>query len=277
VVLFHLFSSSVSTMASLKRKQKELEEATAAQSVKINARSTRGKRQGELAGEDAEADQEFWGQDAWNEDDSDYSSEAEEKDVFDSDFNESESSGDEEGGDATEKELRKAERQDKAKEAAAGGGVYKEPVKRKVGRPPGPRKPAVVAAPAPAASADADCAGAAEGEGAVEGATQQTAADAALAQAAAAAESAMAASRSMRASTKNKTEVSIKVRQHEAKVAAQTKRVVAPEEKVKTDFTQEELLLEATETEHINANWVAKQRQLAEENKVLAYTAQTVA
>jgi YL1 nuclear protein len=127
-------------MASLKRKQKELEEATAAQSVKINARSTRGKRQGELAGEDAEADQEFWGQDAWNEDDSDYSSEAEEKDVFDSDFNESESSGDEEGGDATEKELRKAERQDKAKEAAAGGGVYKEPVKRKVGRPPGPRK-----------------------------------------------------------------------------------------------------------------------------------------
>src|SRR5690242_2351750 len=98
-------------MASLKRKQKELEEATAAQSVKINARSTRGKRQGELAGEEAEADQEFWGQDAWQEDDSDYSSEAEEKDVFDSDFNESESSGDEEGGDATEKELRKAERQ----------------------------------------------------------------------------------------------------------------------------------------------------------------------
>jgi hypothetical protein len=80
----------------------------------------------------------------------------------------------------------------------------------------------------------------------------------------------------MRASTKTKTEVSIKVRQHEAKVAAQTKRVVAPEEKVKTDFTQEELLLEATETEHINANWVAKQRQLAEENKVRAYIAKTV-
>ena len=33
-------------------------------------------------------------------------------------------------------------------------------------------------------------------------------------------------------------------------------------------FKQEQLLLEATETEHVNANWVARQRQLAEENKV---------
>ena len=33
--------------------------------------------------------QEFWGQDAWKDDESEYSSEADQKDVFDSDFNES--------------------------------------------------------------------------------------------------------------------------------------------------------------------------------------------
>ena len=42
---------------SLKRKQRELEEAAPSLAVKLHGRSTRGRRQGELAGEDAEADQ----------------------------------------------------------------------------------------------------------------------------------------------------------------------------------------------------------------------------
>ena len=66
--------------------------------------------------------QEFWDQDAWKDDESDYSSEAEQKDVFDSDFNESESDDDAEGEEAAaEKELRRAERADRIRESAAAG------------------------------------------------------------------------------------------------------------------------------------------------------------
>lgn len=61
-----------------RRKAKALEEAGAALSVKLNARSTRGQRISELQGDDAEADETFWGQGAWQEkeeDDSEFSSE----------------------------------------------------------------------------------------------------------------------------------------------------------------------------------------------------------
>lgn len=59
-----------------RRKAKALEEAVPAQAVKLNGRSTRGQRISDLQGEDAEADETFWSQGAWQEaDDSDFSSE----------------------------------------------------------------------------------------------------------------------------------------------------------------------------------------------------------
>lgn len=59
-----------------RRKAKALEEAVPAQAVKLNGRSTRGQRISDLQGEDAEADETFWGQGAWQEaDDSEFSSE----------------------------------------------------------------------------------------------------------------------------------------------------------------------------------------------------------
>lgn len=68
----------MSLAAEKRRKAKALEEAGAALSVKLSARSTRGQRISELQGDDAEADETFWGQGAWQEkeeDDSEFSSE----------------------------------------------------------------------------------------------------------------------------------------------------------------------------------------------------------
>ncbi|CAN0414531.1 unnamed protein product, partial [Phaeothamnion confervicola] len=60
-------------------------------SVKIHQRATRGTRMTALVGEAQEQDETFWGDGIWNEDESEYSSEEEEKDIYDTDFNESES------------------------------------------------------------------------------------------------------------------------------------------------------------------------------------------
>lgn len=57
--------------ADRRRKAKALEEAGAALSVKLNVRSTRGQRVTELQGDDAEADETFWGQRAWQAEDGD--------------------------------------------------------------------------------------------------------------------------------------------------------------------------------------------------------------
>lgn len=68
----------MSLAAERRRKAKALEEAGAALSVKLVARSTRGQRISELQGDDAEADETFWGQGAWQEaedGDSEFSSE----------------------------------------------------------------------------------------------------------------------------------------------------------------------------------------------------------
>lgn len=68
----------MSLAAEKRRKAKDLEETGAALSVKLIARSTRGQRISELQGEDAEADETFWGQGAWQEaedEDSEFSTE----------------------------------------------------------------------------------------------------------------------------------------------------------------------------------------------------------
>jgi vacuolar protein sorting-associated protein 72 len=228
-----LFSKSI--MAAARRLEKALHEATAAQSVKLVARSTRGKRMGELMGEEAEADEAFWGQDAWNVmEDSDYSSEEEEKDVFDKDFNDSES--DEDGDDdVNEKEVKRKELADKRK-AASAASVYKEPKKissiaRKRPRPAGDA--------ASAKPPRAKHAGLAE--------TPET------------------ISRAVRQSTKVKTEASTNAREDECKAALSRP---APKRQVsKPHYTQEQLLLEAAKTEIKSSAWLEEQRRRAEANK----------
>eukprot|EP00644_Phytophthora_capsici_P012918 jgi/Phyca11/525791/estExt2_fgenesh1_pm.C_PHYCAscaffold_50087 len=90
----------------------------------LPARSSRGTRIHKLIGEEAEADASFWGQAAWQEDgeDEDYSTEAEEEDIVDSDFD-AEEAPDEDVHDAEEDE-----KSTKRKRGATNSGRYKEPI-----------------------------------------------------------------------------------------------------------------------------------------------------
>ncbi|GAX11746.1 hypothetical protein FisN_7Lh126 [Fistulifera solaris] len=85
-------------------------------------RSTAGKRMTELGGQEAEDDAAFWGHETWNEDsdnESFHSSDEDsdiKKDVFDSDFDESESDREEEdavAGDEEDKEIARVDRKRK--------------------------------------------------------------------------------------------------------------------------------------------------------------------
>ncbi|CAM9331987.1 unnamed protein product, partial [Choristocarpus tenellus] len=245
-----------------KRKAKALHDAGAALSVKLDARSTRGKRMGILVGEDAEADDEFWGQNAWNEaDDSDFSSEEEKPDKFDSDFNDSEDEQEED--DTEEKALRKDERTEKRKRSAgAGSGVYREPKRFAlgVGAKKAQRDPqaAVTQTPSLVQTANYPTGGKVNIVGGDKGAERHSPRIV---------EMFAPVQRSMRASTKNKTEDSIKVRQGEAKArAAQLKRLKS-QPKLKGQFTQEQLLLEAIQTEQENVRWLLKQQRMEDEAK----------
>ena len=67
-------------------------------STALPKRSTRGRRMNKLLEDEDSADEEFWGQDAFAEEEGDgvYESESEKDDVFDDDFNDDESSSDDE-------------------------------------------------------------------------------------------------------------------------------------------------------------------------------------
>ncbi|CAB1110428.1 unnamed protein product [Ectocarpus sp. CCAP 1310/34] len=228
----------MSLAAEKRRKAKALEEAGAALSVKLVARSTRGQRISELQGDDAEADETFWGQGAWQEEedgDSEFSSEEDEPDKFDKDFNDSESEEEDDDG-KEDNRLRKNERAAKRKQP---GGVYKEPKTFAVKK----RK----TAPA-AGAAGSSARGGGGSSGAAHGALSK---------------------RTVRASTKNKTEKSLEVREGEAKAReAQLKRSTPQRKKaIKGQFTQKQLLLEAIQTEQENMRWILKQRRLEDEAK----------
>ncbi len=81
-----------------------------------------------LLGDEAEADQAFWGQNAWNEEESevdqDFDSTESEVDDVDTDFDESE--GEEDDGKQAEGDVKTAERSLKRKAVATTSG-YKEP------------------------------------------------------------------------------------------------------------------------------------------------------
>lgn len=79
----------------------------AAHDMLRDKRATRGKRMSSLVGEAAEEDEQFWGHEIWQENESDnesYSTEEERPDMFDSDFNDSEDDNDDEESTDSEKE-----------------------------------------------------------------------------------------------------------------------------------------------------------------------------
>mmetsp|Transcript_28631 Transcript_28631/g.80639 ORF Transcript_28631/g.80639 Transcript_28631/m.80639 type:complete len:350 (-) Transcript_28631:331-1380(-) len=100
---------------------------------RLPARSTRGKRIAKLLEDEGEEDEEFWNQDAWQEEgaDDDYQSESDEEDVVDSDFSDKEESEDD-----GEVEVRAERRRPALKPPGT-----KKPVRR---QPGGTAKPPVV-------------------------------------------------------------------------------------------------------------------------------------
>ncbi|KAJ0408430.1 hypothetical protein ATCC90586_008368 [Pythium insidiosum] len=93
----------------------------------LPARSSRGARIHRLIGEEAEADEAFWNQDAWREDgdDDDYSTEEEEEDVVDSDFDDEEAPDVEVHDAHEEDDRRRSKRRDTSRTRA-----YREPSSR---------------------------------------------------------------------------------------------------------------------------------------------------
>ena len=95
-------------------------------SMALPKRSTRGMRMNKLLEDEDSADEEFWNQDAFAEEEGDgvYESESEKEDVFDSDFDEDESSSDEEevhvARERTKKVLKAPERKPVKPEGGAG-------------------------------------------------------------------------------------------------------------------------------------------------------------
>ena len=100
--------------------------AVAMASMALPKRSTRGMRMNKLLEDEDSADEEFWNQDAFAEEEGDgvYESESEKEDVFDSDFDEDESSSDEEevhvARERTKKVLKAPERKPVKPEGGAG-------------------------------------------------------------------------------------------------------------------------------------------------------------
>ncbi len=222
-------------MAATRKRERELMAVGAAGSVKLIARSTRGKRMEATVGEEAEADEDFWGQKAWAADSSDsgFSSENSSNDEFDSDFNDTESEADEKmEGIEAEGETRRTERAEKRKSTAAKSGVYREVVKKKIVK------------------------NVRGGEGGVVS-KKNNRIDICSAHV-----HSIVPNRSVRASTKNKTKESTRQREVEEKEARMNRKKYQPVPKKK--FMQEELLEEATKTEVRNIAWLVEQKRMAE-------------
>ncbi|KAE9315558.1 hypothetical protein PR003_g18956 [Phytophthora rubi] len=197
----------------------------------LPARSSRGTRINKLIGEEAEADASFWGQAAWQEggEDEDYSTEAEEEDIVDSDFDQEEAP-DDEVHDAEEDE-----QPTRRKRSATSSGRYKEPIQPR----PAERK-AVAAVNKPPAAAVAPTTFVYE-----------------------------YVAPTVRSSTARKSSESSELRRrasHEAaKLAAKNKRPAV--EKTDNRLTQAQLLAEAVRTEVENTQSLQRLEQLEEEKK----------
>ncbi|CAH0481192.1 unnamed protein product [Peronospora belbahrii] len=198
----------------------------------LPARSSRGSRINKLIGEEAEADASFWGQSAWQEDgeDEDYSTEAEEDDIVDSDFDQQE---------APDDDVHDAEEDDepaRRKHSAASLGRYKEPMQPR----PAKKKAAI-----------------AVGETPVPLAARPTSVYKYVAP-------------TVRSSTARKSSISSEMRHRAlsdaAKPTAKCKKPLV--EKSGNRLTQAQLLAEAVRTEVENTQSLQRLEQLEEEKKV---------
>lgn len=197
----------------------------------LPARSSRGARIHKLIGEEAEADASFWGQAAWQEEgeDDDYSTEAEEEDVVDSDFDADEAP-DEEIHDAEEDE-----KPTKRKRSATSSGRYKEPLQprqaKRVATATTQKTPVTSTAPTPLVFEYV--------------------------------------APTVRSSTARKSSESSEMRRrasHEAaKLAAKSKKPIV--EKTGNRLTQAQLIAEAVRTEVENTQSLQRLEQLEEEKK----------
>mmetsp|Transcript_26737 Transcript_26737/g.35127 ORF Transcript_26737/g.35127 Transcript_26737/m.35127 type:complete len:315 (+) Transcript_26737:37-981(+) len=193
-------------------------------------RVTQGRRMTSLIGEEAEADEAFWGQDAWNvENDEEYSTEEEKPDVFDKDFNDTEESED-------ESEVVVKETKTKKQKA----GAYKEP---------GPKRPKSKKAPRKSAQTKTSASSGGNAEPMSWVPVER---------------------KVLRASTRQKTEeakIAEEVdAEHKKAMAKRRKSSVKVKGRAGAErFSQEELLKEAALTEIESAKWLEKMSQLAEE------------
>uniref|UniRef100_A0AAV1ULH9 Vps72/YL1 N-terminal domain-containing protein n=1 Tax=Peronospora matthiolae TaxID=2874970 RepID=A0AAV1ULH9_9STRA len=200
----------------------------------LPARSSRGTRIHKLIGEEAEIDASFWGHSAWHEDgeDEDYSTEAEEEDVVDSDFDQEEHPD----IDVHDDEDNADDKVTKRKRSGTNSGRYKEPLsnpalKRKVSE----NRSTLPAAPTSSMTS-----------------LYQYVAP------------------TVRSSTVKKSSESSEMRRqasHQAaKLAAKHKKGTV--EKVGSRLTQAQLLAEAVRTEVENTQSLQRLEQLEEEKKV---------
>mmetsp|Transcript_3827 Transcript_3827/g.4637 ORF Transcript_3827/g.4637 Transcript_3827/m.4637 type:complete len:298 (-) Transcript_3827:1853-2746(-) len=108
-------------------------------------RATRGKRMSDLIGEAKEADEEFWGQKAWEElsEDDEISSEEfdsdEQKDIEDSDFDALDEEAEFKKDEDLAASFEKNEKSKKRRRTTQASGSYVDPALKR--RPPGSRKP----------------------------------------------------------------------------------------------------------------------------------------
>ena len=209
-------------------------------------RATRGLRMADLVGEAADEDETFWTHDTWAEgsDDDEFSEEEVKPDVYDSDFNDTESDSDSEE-DSDEEVLRKTEKKTKTKESVAGN-RYKEPG---------------VIAPKQKVAAPKTTTG---GDGIGGGSSSSSSASMTPRPMKRSSSSTSVGStdtpRSLRGSTKEKSDVAESERKR-LKTQSDSKRLSRPVQVVvRQTFTQKELLLDALETEEKNLQWLSGQR-----------------
>ncbi|CAI5740730.1 unnamed protein product [Hyaloperonospora brassicae] len=202
----------------------------------LPARSSRGTRIHKLIGEEAEIDASFWGHSAWHEDgeDEDYSTEAEEEDIVDSDFDQEEQPDTDVHDDDDNDEKGTTRR----KRSETSSGRYKEPLMHRVVKRKGPENN-VKAPEAPGAPV-----------------TSLTPLYQYVAP-------------TVRSSTVKKSSESSEMRRQAshkaAELAAKHKKVTV--EKVGSRLTQAQLLAEAVRTEVENTQSLQRLEQLEEEKK----------
>jgi len=189
----------------------------------------------DLVGEAADEDESFWTHDTWADgsDDDEFSEEEAKPDVYDSDFNDTESDSDSEE-DSDEEVLRKTEKKTKTQESVAGN-RYKEPgaiaPKPKAAALKGTSGGAGTTTPRPLKRSSSSIS---------VGSTDTP--------------------RSLRGSTKEKSDVAESERKR-LKTQSDSKRSSRPAQVVvRHVFTQKELLLEALQTEEVNLQWLSGQR-----------------